>query len=289
MKKEVIHQLHKNFEDCARQKDGVEYWLARELQVLLGYKEWRNFDLVIDKAKVACEKAGQAVPDHFVDVNKMVELGSQSHREVEDIALTRYACYLIAQNGDPRKDAVAFAMTYFAVQTRKQELIETRMAEWERLRARKKLTLSQKELSGVLFERGIDSPGFSRILSRGDAALFGGLTTQGMKQRLAVPDSRPLADFLPTITIKAKSLFRISHGSRSGLFGMGCKARCAVDSPAIDKRRNAADRPKRPLPEGLGRNRAIGRPSCLHGHEPMRCTRATHSSRLRSNVTHARS
>ena len=204
MKKEVIHQLHKNFEDCARQKDGVEYWLARELQVLLGYKEWRNFDLVIDKAKVACEKAGQAVPDHFVDVNKMVELGSQSQREVEDIALTRYACYLIAQNGDPRKDAVAFAMTYFAVQTRKQELIETRMAEWERLRAREKLTLSQKELSGVLFERGIDSPGFSRILSRGDAALFGGLTTQGMKQRLAVPDSRPLADFLPTITIKAK-------------------------------------------------------------------------------------
>ncbi|WP_027476160.1 DNA damage-inducible protein D [Curvibacter gracilis] len=204
MKKEVIHQLHKNFEDCARQKDGVEYWLARELQVLLGYKEWRNFDLVIDKAKVACEKAGQAVLDHFVDVNKMVELGSQSQREVEDIALTRYACYLIAQNGDPRKDAVAFAMTYFAVQTRKQELIETRMAEWERLRAREKLTLSQKELSGVLFERGIDSPGFSRILSRGDAALFGGLTTQGMKQRLAVPDSRPLADFLPTITIKAK-------------------------------------------------------------------------------------
>lgn len=204
MKKEVIHQLHKNFEDCARQNDGVEYWLARELQVLLGYKEWRNFDLVIDKAKVACQNAGQAAADHFVDVNKMVELGSQSQREVEDIALTRYACYLIAQNGDPRKDAVAFAMTYFAVQTRKQELIEVRMAEWERLRAREKLTLSQKELSGVLFERGIDSLGFSRILSRGDAALFGGLTTQDMKHRLAVPDSRPLADFLPTITIKAK-------------------------------------------------------------------------------------
>ena len=204
MKKEVIHQLHKNFEDCARQNDGVEYWLARELQVLLGYKEWRNFDLVIDKAKVACQNAGQAATDHFVDVNKMIEVGKTAEREVSDIALTRYACYLIAQNGDPRKDAVAFAMTYFAVQTRKQELIETRMAEWERLRAREKLTLSQKELSGVLFERGIDSPGFSRILSRGDAALFGGLSTQDMKQRLDVPGSRPLADFLPTITIKAK-------------------------------------------------------------------------------------
>jgi len=204
MKKEVIHQLHKNFEDCARQKDGVEYWLARELQALLGYKEWRNFELVIDKAKVACQNAGQATTDHFVDVNKMIEVGKTAEREVSDIALTRYACYLIAQNGDPRKDAVAFAMTYFAVQTRKQELIEVRMAEWERLRAREKLTLSQKELSGVLFERGIDSPGFSRILSRGDAALFGGLSTHDMKQRLAVPDSRPLADFLPTITIKAK-------------------------------------------------------------------------------------
>lgn len=121
MKKEVIHQLHKNFEDCARQKDGVEYWLARELQVLLGYKEWRNFDLVIDKAKVACQNAGQAATDHFVDVNKMIEVGKTAEREVSDIALTRYACYLIAQNGDPRKDAVAFAMTYFAVQTRKQE------------------------------------------------------------------------------------------------------------------------------------------------------------------------
>lgn len=204
MKKELIHQLHKNFEDCAYQNEGAEYWLARELQLLLGYKEWRNFGLVIDKGKVACEKAGQLVSDHFVDVNKMVEIGSQSQRELEDIALTRYACYLIAQNGDPRKDAIAFAMTYFAVQTRKQELIEARLAETERLQAREKLTLSQKELSGVLFERGIDGQGFGRILSKGDAALFGGMSTQAMKARLAVPDSRPLADFLPTITIKAK-------------------------------------------------------------------------------------
>lgn len=204
MKTELIQKLHKSFEECAHEKDGVEYWEARELQELLGYTQWRNFELVIDKAKMACEKAGQAVADHFADASKMVEIGSQTQREVADIALTRYACYLIAQNGDPRKDAIAFAMTYFAVQTRKQEIIETRIAEWERLQAREKLTLSQKELSGVLYERGVDSKGFGRILSKGDAALFGGLTTQNMKDRLAVPDGRPLADFLPAITIKAK-------------------------------------------------------------------------------------
>jgi DNA-damage-inducible protein D len=205
MKKELIQKLHRSFEDCARRdENGVEFWLARELQGLLGYTQWRNFEAVIDKAKTACEKAGQAVSDHFADVSKMVEIGSQTQRPVEDLALTRYACYLIAQNGDPRKDAIAFAMTYFAVQTRKQELIETRLAEWERLQAREKLTLSQKELSGVLYEHGIDSQGFGRILSKGDAALFGGLSTQNMKGRLDVPDGRPLADFLPTITIKAK-------------------------------------------------------------------------------------
>jgi DNA-damage-inducible protein D len=159
---------------------------------------------VIEKAKIACKNAGQHPDDHFPDVRKMVEIGSGTQREVNDLALTRYACYLIAQNGDPRKDAIAFAMTYFAVQTRKQELIEARIAEWERLQAREKLTLSQKELSGVLYERGIDGQGFGRILSKGDAALFGGLSTQNMKDKLAVPNGRPLADFLPTITIKAK-------------------------------------------------------------------------------------
>jgi len=204
MKKELVQRLHKSFEGCAHEKDGVEFWLARELQGLLGYSQWRNFESVIDKARIACETAGQDVADHFADVSKMVEIGSQTQRPVDDLALTRYACYLIAQNGDPRKDAIAFAMTYFAVQTRKQELIEARLAEWERVHAREKLSLSQKELSGMLYERGIDSQGFGRILSKGDAALFGGLSTQNMKDRLAVPDGRPLADFLPTITIKAK-------------------------------------------------------------------------------------
>ncbi len=187
MKREIVAKLHSSFEGCAHQQDGMEYWNARELQTLLGYSDWRNFLQVIDKSKIACKNAGQTTDDHFVDVNKMVVIGSNTSREINDLALTRYACYLIAQNGDPRKDEIAFAMTYFAVQTRKQEIIEQRLADFERLETRDKLSASQKALAGVLYERGVDGPGFARILSKGDAALFGGHTTQDMKNKLAVP------------------------------------------------------------------------------------------------------
>lgn len=204
MKKEVIVRLHKSFEDAANEKDGMEFWFARDLQILLGYTQWRNFLQVIDKSKIACYNAGQNIDDHFADISKMVNIGSGAERPIEDIMLTRYACYLIAQNGDPRKDEIAFAMNYFAVQTRKQELLETRLKEWERIQAREKLSVSEKELSGLIFQKGIDDSGFARIRSKGDQALFGGKTTKDMKIKMKVPDSRALADFLPTITIKAK-------------------------------------------------------------------------------------
>jgi DNA-damage-inducible protein D len=202
----VITQLSKTFEEAAYEQDGIEYWLARELQVLLGYNEWRNFTNAIEKAKESCKSTSENVSDHFVDVNKMVSIGSGAVREQHDIMLTRYACYLIAQNGDPKKEQIAFAQSYFAIQTRKQELLEERIRLMERLQAREKLAVTESQLSKNIFERGVDSKGFANIRSKGDGALFGGHNTSEMKRKLGIAENRPLADFLPTITISAKQL-----------------------------------------------------------------------------------
>lgn len=206
MEKEIVLKLHTQFEEIMQVETevGTEFWFARDLQIALGYVQWRNFEAVIKKAITSCETAGNEPRDHFANVSKKVDLGSGAVREIDDIALSRYACYLIAQNGDPSKDPIAFAQTYFAIQTRKMELIEARLAEAERLSARKKLSISEKELSGIIFERLGEGQSFGRIRSKGDRALFGGFTTADMKAKMNVPDKRPLADFLPTITIKAK-------------------------------------------------------------------------------------
>ena len=195
--------LFKSFEDAVCKVEETECWSARELQKLLGYSLWQNFVNVVNRAKDSCENVGHLVADHFIDVNKMIIAGKGAQREVDDIMLTRYACYLVAQNGDSRKPEIAFAQTYFAIQTRRAELIEQRLLDVERVKARTKLQETEKKLSGILYERGVDDHTFAIIRSKGDHALFR-LSTSMMKQRMGMPQSRPLADFLPTISIKAK-------------------------------------------------------------------------------------
>ena len=203
MKKDIVYKLTENFEDFLHKtEDGVEFWLARDLQHLLGYGKWDNFQNVISKAKTACEISGQDIADHFADVGKMVDIGSGAQKEIDDVMLTRFACYLIAQNGDPRKEQIAFAQTYFAIQTRKAELIEKKILEIERVQARNKLAETEKELSHVIFQQTGGNENFALIRSKGDQALFN-RTTQQMKDKWSIKN-KPLADFMPTILLKAK-------------------------------------------------------------------------------------
>jgi len=205
MKSEEIKTLFTQFEQASAEFEGIECWSARELQSLLGYSKWENFSKVIDKAKESCSNAGEKVAYHFPDVRKTIPMPKGAEKEIDDILLTRYACYLIAQNGDSRKEQIAFAQNYFAVQTRRAEIIEQRILDYERVKARAKLAETEKTLSGILYERGVNDKDFAIIRSKGDQALFR-LNTAMLKRKLGVPDNRPVADFLPTISIKAKDL-----------------------------------------------------------------------------------
>jgi len=219
---EVMKKLKNLFEERSYSTGGIEFWFARDLQNLLDYDEWRNFVNVVEKAKTACRNSGHEIKDHFVDVNKTIQMPKGASKDVPDIMLTRYGCYLIAQNGDSRKEQIAFAQSYFAIQTRKQELIEQRIALQERMNARNKLINAETELSKLIYERGVDDEGFARIRSKGDEALFGGYNTKQMKNRLKIPQRRPLADFIPTVTISAKNFateitnFNVKQNSLQG-------------------------------------------------------------------------
>jgi DNA-damage-inducible protein D len=247
MKSEVINSYFNDFNKFVYEVDGLEFWFARDLQNLLGYSKWENFLNIIEKAKIACANSNIKVDDHFADTVRAVNMPNGGVKEVEDMFLTRYACYLVAQNGDSSKEPIAFAMSYFAIQTRKQELLEKRIGELERLQVREKLSYSEKMLSGAIYEKGIDGQGFAVIKSRGDQALFGGYNTGDMKKRLGIPNSRPLADFLPTITIKAKdfaneiTLFNLKkEGTTKSMAGI-----------SFDHERNNSDVRKLLLQKGI--------------------------------------